>query len=259
MARLFVSNFGFEDEIAGRDLSRTAAAATRGLNGCWAAMLKPTDLVCAEPYTQPRSVVANATTAWAIVPWGWSRQMVRWASSVSSVVNWPDPVVVEMLNRRRWGFAREKEIGQIPRGSDVVESVAACINLLSEPSPTGMGWVVKADLGASGRGHRRIDTCEIPDQFVAWVSSRLKQDGMVQVEPLLPAVRANKFSGLVDESWGQFRKPVSHVTAGVPVANFRDSVCDDYVCGSFGKSRELPHQNRVLSEHGLLHWDRLGV
>ncbi len=189
MARLFVSNFGFEDEIAGRDLSRTAAAATRGLNGCWAAMLKPTDLICAEPYTHPRSVVANATTAWAIVPWGWSRQMVRWASSVSSVVNWPDPVVVEMLNRRRWGFAREKEIGQIPRGSDVVESVAACVSLLSKPSPTGMGWVVKADLGASGRGHRRIDTCEIPDQFVAWVSSRLKQDGMVQVEPLLPAVR----------------------------------------------------------------------
>ena len=41
MARLFVPNFGFEDEIVGRDLSRAASAATRGLTGCWAALLDP--------------------------------------------------------------------------------------------------------------------------------------------------------------------------------------------------------------------------
>ena len=188
VARLFVPNFGFEDEIVGRDLSPAAATATRALNGCWAAFLGPTDLVCSEPYTQPGSVGEDGATSWAVVPWGWSRAMVRWAGSVSSVVNWPDPSVVEMLNRRRWGFAREKEIGKVPRGSEVVETVQACVNLLSKPSPVGLGWIVKSDLGASGRGQRRIGSCGIPEQFAAWVSSRLEQDGMVQVEPVLPVV-----------------------------------------------------------------------
>ena len=46
MPRLFVPNFGFEEEFAGHSLSRSASEATRGLNGCWAALLDPTDAVC---------------------------------------------------------------------------------------------------------------------------------------------------------------------------------------------------------------------
>ncbi|HAA52583.1 MAG TPA: hypothetical protein DCE43_22900 [Planctomycetaceae bacterium] len=189
MPRLFVPNFGFEEEIAGHSLSRSASEATRGLIGCWDAVLGPTDAVCPIPYTRPQAVLTDCSEPWEIVPWGWSRPMVRWANSICPVVSCPDPSVVEMLNRRRWGFAREKDIEMAPRGSAVVESVEACVRLLSKPASEGLGWIVKADLGSSGRGQRRFGSGEMTNEFVTWVSSRLTRYGMVQVEPVLPSVR----------------------------------------------------------------------
>ena len=43
--RLYVSNFGFEDELSGETISRTARAATMGLCGVWAPMLGPSDQI----------------------------------------------------------------------------------------------------------------------------------------------------------------------------------------------------------------------
>ena len=188
MSRLFVANFGFEDELSGRGISRSAWEATRGLCGCWTPMLGPDDLMMLAPFQRDAEPVAAEGRATEVVPWGWSRRMVRLAEELGSRSGIPDPSVVEALNRRRWSFEQEVETGILPEGAVLVESRDACQAVVSRPPPIGSGWIVKGDLGASGRQQRRIRGDTLPTGFAEWIAGCLDRDGLVVVEPYLESV-----------------------------------------------------------------------
>ena len=193
MSRMFVANFGFEDELVGRRMSPAAWEATRGLCGCWTPMLGRADrIVSAKPGCDPM-VAGRSGRATEIVPWGWSRGMVQWAKAVGSMQQVPDPDVVERVNRRRWGFGQETELGLSPAGTTLVESLDACVDAVSQPPKIGSGWIAKADLGASGRFQRRIETGECEERLARWISGCLGQDGVLLVEPFLDSVREYGF------------------------------------------------------------------
>ena len=188
MSRLFVANFGFEDELSGRRMSRSAWEATRGLCGCWTPMLGPGDLAVLAPYQGDTEAPAGADRATEVVAWGWSQRMVRLAQEIGSGGGIPDPSVVEALNRRRWSFEQEVEAGMVPSGAVLAESQDACQGVVSRSPRIGSGWIVKADLGASGRQQRRITGDTPPAGFDEWLAGCLDRDGLVVVEPYLESV-----------------------------------------------------------------------
>ena len=189
MSRLFVANFGFEDELTGRRMSRSASEATRGLCGCWTPMLGPGDRIVLGPSESDAEAVQGAGRVTEIVPWGWSRCMARLAQAAGTTAGMPDPLLVETLNRRRWLFAREVELGMAPAGSALLESLDDCLAVLSRPPAIGSAWIVKADLGASGRCQRRVgDVAAGGGSLQKWISRCLERDGVVLVEPYLESV-----------------------------------------------------------------------
>ena len=188
MSRLFVANFGFEEELAGRRMSRSAWEATRGLCGCWTPMLRPGDRAMAEPFLGDAEPLTTADQVTEVVAWGWSEPMVRLADEIGCRVGIPDPSVVETLNRRRWSYAQEVETGMVGAEAVVAENLESYQDVVSRSPLRGSGWVVKGDLGASGRQQRRIGDAAAAEGFVEWVAGCLDRDGLVVIEPYLDSV-----------------------------------------------------------------------
>jgi len=188
VSRLFVANFGFEEELSGRRMSRSAWEATRGLCGCWTPMLRPGDSAVAGPFQGDAEALTAADQVTEVVPWGWSGPMLRLADEVGCRAGIPDPRVVETLNRRRWSYAQEVETGMVGAEAVVAQSLEACQDVVSRPPRTGSGWLVKGDLGASGRQQRRINDDAPGEGFAEWLAGCLDRDGLVVIEPYLDSV-----------------------------------------------------------------------
>jgi hypothetical protein len=193
--RLFVSNFGFEDELSGQAISRTARAATMGLCGVWAPMMGASDQIafwCVEDES-------GASGSWKcprsdhdqmeLVPWGWSPTIADLVESFGSEQPIPDLAVVERVNRRRWAFERESELRMCPLGAGIVESIDALRSTVAKGHDGDGGWVVKSDLGGAGRGQRRIYGATIDGVVLDWVTAMLNRDGLVVIEPWLESIK----------------------------------------------------------------------
>ncbi len=194
MSKLFVANFDFEDELAGRRVSRTARQTTRGLSACWTPMVGPGDRMVSGPLLgsdspcEAVSVAGEMSGAIELVPWGWSGGMARLAKEICAVGTVPDVSVVEVINRRRWSHERELEMGLAPEGGRVVTTLEDCRGVLSQEPPIGKSWVVKAELGASGRHQLRMMAGDVEAGSGRWLADCLERDGLLLIEPWLDAV-----------------------------------------------------------------------
>ena len=194
MSKLFVANFDFEDELAGRKVSRTAWQATQGLSGCWTPLLAPGDRMMAGPLigsndpSEAVRVAGEMRGATELVPWGWSGGMARLAKEIGAAGAVPDVAVVEMINRRRWSHGQELEMGLQPEAGRLIETFEDCRAILSQGPPIGTSWIVKADLGASGRHQLRMNAGQVQAGRASWLADCLERDGLVLIEPWLDAV-----------------------------------------------------------------------
>ncbi len=194
-SRLFVPNFGFEDELAGRRMSRTARAATMGLCGVWTPLLEASDQIVSwgiegdsETSEQRQEFSFGQGRRVEIVPWGWSVSVAKLAKTTGSTQQIPELGVVERINRRSWAFKRESQMGMCPVGTTIIESIAELRALVAKGRDGGGGWVVKSDLGAAGRGQRRIRETTVDGVVLEWVAEMLKRDGLVIIEPWLDSI-----------------------------------------------------------------------
>lgn len=194
MSKLFVSNFDFEDELAGRRGSRTAWQSTRGLSGCWTPLLGPGDRIVAGPLMgsgdpcEAVRVAGEMSGATQLVPWGWSAGMARLAQEIGAAGTVPDVAVVEMINRRRWSHGQELELGLAPEAGRIVSTFEDCRTILSQEPPIGTRWLVKPDLGASGRHQLRMKPGAVEAGRETWLAECLERDGLLLIEPWLDAV-----------------------------------------------------------------------
>jgi hypothetical protein len=134
------------------------------------------------------SLAGEMSGATELVPWGWSGGMARLAKEIGAAGILPDVAVVEMINRRRWSHGQELEMGLVPEAGRMVATFEDCRAILSQEPPTGSSWVVKADLGASGRHQLRINAGEIEPGRANWLADCLARDGLLLIEPWLDAV-----------------------------------------------------------------------
>lgn len=195
VGRLFVSNFGFEDELSGQTISRAARATTMGLYGVWTPMIGTDDRIASwgvmgecgasEGWQDPRRDHGQVE----LVPWGWSPPIASLAEKVGSTQPIPDLDVVEEINRRRWAFQRETKLGMCPPGAGIVESIDAFRSIVSDEQHGEGGWVVKSDLGGAGRGQRRIRGRVPGGSVLDWVAAMLNRDGLVVIEPWLESIK----------------------------------------------------------------------
>ena len=233
MSKLFVANFSFEDEFAGRRVSRAAWRATRGLSGCWAPMLGLGDRIITEPLTgpgdpgKPVSDVCELSDVTELVPWGWSCGMTRLAREIGVAETVPDVAVVEMINRRRWSHGQELELGLVPEAGRMVATLDDCRAIFSQEPPIGANWIVKADLGASGRHQMRMNAGEVEAGRETWLADCLERDGLVLIEPWLDAVC---------ECSLQFEIGVDEATSFLGVTELLTSASGGYLGSRFGPS-----------------------
>ena len=193
--RLYVSNFGFEDELSGETISRTARAATMGLCGVWTPMLGPCDQIASWGVEDE----SGASSCWKsprcehgqleLVPWGWSPPMADLVEKVGSMQAIPDLDVVERVNRRGWAFERESELRMCPLGAGIVESIGELRSMVAKGHDGKGGWLVKSDLGGAGRGQRRIRGETVDRVVLDWVTAMLNRDGLVVIEPWLESIK----------------------------------------------------------------------
>ena len=172
VSRVFVPNFQFEMELLGLSVRRDIIQATSGLAGCFLPMLRPGD------------VVRNVDEEWpvapsAVIPWGWSQRVREKAMQSFGAVDCPDVAAVARVNRRSWAARWEVANGQSGAGAIVVEDVDEVASVLRDCLATGGRWLIKADLGASGRGVSRLEGVE---EGVRTAVRWMRRDGCVVVE-----------------------------------------------------------------------------
>ena len=178
---LFVANFDCDDRLARPSLG-TLPKRLRELNARLAPVLRR---LC-EPGDAVACVgdgVPDAGRFGRVEPWGVEPHALRWLRSLGlgpdTLDRLPDPAVVRAVNGRRWQFAAETDLGVLPAGARLCESIeqvaAACAALPAS-------WVLKSEHGASGRGVR-FGAGNVPDRLLRWAKNALARGGCVTVEP----------------------------------------------------------------------------
>lgn len=202
--RLFLGNFDFEHQLAA-DAPRTPSAKITRLNAeraaAWLALATAEDLILVpEPWsddflasgllggkerpqiTTPQEFFARPASAAELVPWGWSRDVLRWGAERRLNMMAPDCEAVAAVNCRL--FARHLETAE-QCGLIGSALIAAPAEVLAAVAAAGhpARWVLKSRFGMSGRecwlGRQR----EFPEAAERWLRKRLARDGGVLFEP----------------------------------------------------------------------------
>jgi hypothetical protein len=220
MPQLFRGNFDFEGELR---LGRTtddlpSGRMARSLRGVWLSLAEVGDVIIGpderafqvvdtQPADKGEALPRLVLREWNRLgsprlewtPWGWSQAVVTAARGWPARVAAPPLDAVREVNRRSFRATLELTLGIAPEGLAVcrtVEEVARALVVMRE-HPTAMAmtaassrydWVIKAEFGMAGRQAIRGNGDCLGERDRNWLSHRLRETGVVVVEPWLTAV-----------------------------------------------------------------------
>ncbi|MFO1019608.1 MAG: hypothetical protein U0903_02730 [Planctomycetales bacterium] len=194
MPRLFLGNFDFEHELAGRprtNLDQNLKDINRSLASTWLAIAEPDDLILVEdppdrPLPHPFITPAELHRAkdFPLTPWGWTPAMVAFAEKHNLRAHHPPLDVVRRVNSRQFRFQLEQEFNIAPDGATEIHSLDQLTDLIDRLEATDL-WILKANYGMSGRERLTGRGPHIPPQLPGWTARRLKEQQVLIFEPLL--------------------------------------------------------------------------
>lgn len=217
MPRVFISNFDFEHQLAGVN-RKSSYQIARDLSSTWLAIAKPEDVIEglvdvddefeAELAKIGRVLKGVGATAKSVrqgyrhdgphgplqpMPWGWSDELHK-ERSAHAAEPIPDVRYVKAVNSRRFSHDLERTLRcRLPSASQVQTAREFRYSAL-DLADRGIGWIAKAEFSMSSR--ERIISRDAPtDEHSRWVQSRINENGVVFVEPLL---------NIVEEAGAQF-------------------------------------------------------
>jgi len=198
MARLFISNLGFETEWQHGTVAQRIREFESQMSCVWAPLWSEQDvLFAASPIDfeywerlaergipKPRlisSLEADLSGIHKIVPWGWTKSIVELAKRICPAQRVPNLDLVRAVNSRDYAVALESELG-VSIGAEVcstMRQVDACLKSFES------GGIVKPLLSQAGRGQVRLSSIlEVP----AKKCERLLKSSPVVVEPWLSSL-----------------------------------------------------------------------
>ena len=197
--RWFLGNFDFEHQLAqpGRALSARLQRINAELATCWLAIAADGDyLWTPEPIAEefwddavtsglPRVIPTRKNKpdpAHALVPWGWSPELLQLASDEANAPTGLTLEIVRYANSRRTSMAWEQAWGTGIPGAAVLQTVADAAAAIAQFSDVAAGWVIKAEFGMSGR-ERLLGRGPLQPSDIRWLERRLAHDGVVFFEP----------------------------------------------------------------------------
>jgi hypothetical protein len=205
--RLFLGNFDFEHHL-GANVPRVLPAQIQRLNdemaSCLVSLAQADDCVWAPELPEPtlaqhleaiglprlrfvnraEEVPAGA----ALVPWGCSITVRKWAQERGWACDCPDPGAVAKANSREFssGLEAEWDIG-LP-GARTIRTEAQLDLAFADAATFPAGWVIKANFGMSAR-ERIVSRSATPNaQHLAWARGRLRRGEPLFLEPWVQAV-----------------------------------------------------------------------
>lgn len=197
--RLFIGNFDFEHRLAdpGRDPPEKLNRFNAELASAWLAIAADGDLVWTPlafdeefwsetqlaglPRVTPLYSLVEAPREVECVPWGWSVEVRRWSEQAGWQMMAPAAEAVSLANSRRTSASLETEWNCGLPGSRPVESLAD-VNQAIQSLGLEQRWVIKAEFGMSAR-ERILGRGNPAESDVHWIERRLKQQGVVFIEP----------------------------------------------------------------------------
>lgn len=211
MSRLFLGNFEFEHELAGRTPDHGVSGsrvrqAVRGLAAAWVAIAEPEDMILTPdpvlpgdleeleslgrrlPRFVPFDSGRRAEVTGRLVPWGCSPSMIELARERSWSTSLPHPDVVRQVNSRRERFDLEQSLGVALPGMQLVESIDELERTVAASGDAQRGWILKANFGMAGRESVRGRGTILSDPIRGWARTRLEQAGCVLFEPLVAPI-----------------------------------------------------------------------
>jgi hypothetical protein len=243
MPRLFLTNFEFEDELAGRPTNQDKLIELRrSLANVWLAFAKPGDCI----YDADESILLPQTDktpfpkidtiteqqlagrhgCFELIPWGWSDACLQFAGRFGLETNAPNVADVRTINDRQFGFDFETEqsIGldgmvAIKTPDEFVEQVMQLVRGRGQDADRTR-WILKPRLSASGRHCLRGQGRPTQPQL-AWVEKRTGGQAVLFLEPQVERVREAGFQFWLDDQV-RFDGCVEMITD--PNGQFRGSI-----------------------------------
>jgi len=220
MPRLFLTNFEFEDELAGRPTNQDALSALRrSLANVWLSIAEPGDCIFdadgsiaptthKTPFPEIETLnerqLAARHGSFELIPWGWSDTCLRFADRFGLKTHAPKLADVRTINDRRFGFDFEIEqsigldgMAAIKTPDQFVETVTHLVRRLGNDSDQAR-WILKPQLSASGR-HCLRGQGRPTEQHRAWVEKRTGGPTVLFLEPHVERVREAGFQFSLDD------------------------------------------------------------
>ncbi|MCA9108705.1 MAG: hypothetical protein KDA52_02055 [Planctomycetaceae bacterium] len=208
MSRLLIGNFDFEHSLAaaGQPLPGGLRRIVAELACSWGVAAQTGDALWSPdpanraflerieqsglPAMRIASSVEDVPPGMALVPWGWTAEVVAFGGSLGAHIDSPPLDVVRRLNSRRFSHQQEQRLGVGLPGSAIVESLNELTGAINAMPVSFDGWVVKAEFSNSSRErfvHRGRQPFDV-DALTRWAKSRLTRGHAVFVEPWVDRV-----------------------------------------------------------------------
>jgi hypothetical protein len=207
MPRLFLGNFEFEHHLAAK-VPRQLPEAVRRISAemacVWVAIATDGEAIWTPDPVDPdffdylRTVggpaVAAVTTklgidpSFELVPWGWTDEVRNFARAHRLMVDAPPQAVVRAVNSRRFSAQLERDWDVGLTGTTEVRSLKVLAEAIRAAQSVSTDWVVKAEFSMSARERILGRGTQVPQQARRWVEKRLRDDGVVFLEPWVERV-----------------------------------------------------------------------
>lgn len=209
MSRLWLGNFGFEEELAGWSSQPVSSTALRALTGdlaaCWLAVAEPGDAIHSPtgPPTFDRSALDRLgvpDVEWIdathlppthhltqLEPWGLTAGMVALAAQAGLAIRAVEPAAVARVNARAFRWELEQELGLALPGSVCLHTLDEVRQHLENWGPRCTDWVIKANYGMAGRQRQAGRGNDLNAAGWTWLQKKLVT-GPVVFEPWLERI-----------------------------------------------------------------------
>ncbi|TWT40188.1 hypothetical protein KOR42_49700 [Thalassoglobus neptunius] len=207
MSTLWIGNFCFEDELESpKTLPRTLQRLEEELTPCLIAASQPGDFILTRTPWTPESwpeleAMGLADRTFVTIeelrdlrpsiertqPWGWTQPAQELCKKYQLPAHSPSAQSVRVVNSRRTSRQLSIDLGCPLPGEIILESIADLTSALTSKLYEN-GFVIKTELGQSGRGQIRSETPGLTDSQVAWAKKRLQAGQRLFLEPRLTPI-----------------------------------------------------------------------